>query len=231
MSYPLNNAIINAGCLMFFNEPAATSRQTDVLDSLLYVQLAASKRHAKFTEFEHWKDTWLAASSRFGWTLQRSEHISEPAARGISQTVWGIGARALLGFVGETRVAEAEHLVRQPPQPQALDLLVSQTSQLRADRDKPSETTLVFQIGIVDAPGNLTLLMLHFTTRQPLGRDVLFASLDAASLSGNIELTVCSMRLADLVYRQFREPFATALQDRRAALIRPWKEASHAEQP
>lgn len=230
MTQLLTGPIVNAGCLMFFGEPSEPARQNDVLDSLLYVQLAASKRHGKFTEFEHWKDTLLAASSRFGWALQRSEHISQPLPRGISGSVWDISARALRASVDEALIAEAESQLRQPPQPQALDLLVSQTSQARSASDKSAETTLVVQVGMVEANGNLTLTVLHFTTRQLLTADFLFEPLDAASLSGNVELTVCSMRLIDQVYGQFREAFSTALQERRVALIKPWQAAPGVEQ-
>jgi hypothetical protein len=230
MTHRLSGPIINAGCLLFFAEPLESVRHNDVLDSLLYVQLAASKRYGKFTEFEHWKDTWFAASSRFGWALQHSEHISQPLARGISGSVWDLSARALRSRVDEMLVADAEQQVRQPPQPQALDLLVSQTSQARSDSDKSAETTLVLQVGMVEANGNLTLSLLHFTTRQPLTAGFLFEPLDAASLSGNVELTICSMRLIDQVYGQFREAFSIALQERRTALTKPWQQAPDVEQ-
>lgn len=230
MTQQLNGAIINAGSLLFFAGHADTARQGDILDTLLYCQLAASKRHEKFAEFEHWKDTWLAASLRFGWALQHSEHISEPIPRGPGETVWDICARALSATVGETLVGEAERQVRQPPQTEALDLLVGQTLQVESDALKPGASTLGLQMGFVDIHGKLTMAVLHFVTRQPLKPDFLFEPLEATSLSGNIELTVCSMHLVDHVYGQFREAFATALQDRRAALIKPWKEAPNVEQ-
>lgn len=230
MTQKLNSPIINAGCLLFFAEHADTARYDDVLDSLLYCQLAASKRHEKFSEFEHWKDTWLAASMRFGWALQRSEHVSEPVPRDSSETVWDMCARALSATVDETLLREAERLVRQPPQAEALDLLAGQTLRVESEALKPGASTLGFQMGFVDAHGNLTIAALHFVTRQSLKPDFLFEPLEATSLSGNVELKVCSMRLADLVYGQFRETFATALLDRRAALIKPWTEAQNVEQ-
>lgn len=231
MTQHLNSPTINAGCLLFFAEPADTPRSREVLDSQLYCQLAASKRQEKFSEFEHWKDTWLAASMRFGWALQRSEHISEPIPRNCSETVWGICARALSATVGEALMREAKRLVRQPPQAEALDLLAGQTLQVEPEALKPGASTMGFQMGFVDAHGTLTIAVLHFVTRQLLKRDFMFEPLEATSLSGNVELTVYSMRLADHLYGQFREAFATALLDRRAALIKPWTEAENAEQP
>jgi hypothetical protein len=230
MTQQLNSPIINAGCLLFFTEHTDTPRNSDILDSLLYCQLAASKRHEKFSEFEHWKDTWLAASMRFGWALQRSEHISEPVPRDSSETVWEICAGVLSAAVDETLVREAERLVRQPPQAEALDLLAGQTLRVESEALKPGASTLGFQMGLVDEHGNLTITMLHFITRQLLKPDFMFEPLEATSLSGNVELTVCSMRLADDLYGQFREAFATALLDRRAALIKPWTEAQNVNQ-
>lgn len=231
MTQQLNSPIINAGCLLFFAEPADAARNGDVMDSLLYCQLAASRRHEKLLKFEHWKDTWLAASMRFGWVLQRSEHISEPVPRDCSETVWEICARVLSATVDETLVREAERLVRQPPQAEALDLLADQTLRVESEVLKPGASTLGFQIGFVDAHGTLTIAVLHFVTRQLLKPDFLFEPLEATSLSGNVELTVYSMRLADHLYGQFREAFATALLDRRASLIKPWTEAQNVEQP
>jgi hypothetical protein len=231
MTQQMNSPIIVAGCLLFFAEHADAVRNSDVLDSLLYCQLAAAKRHEKFSEFENWKDTWLAASLRFGWALQRSEHISEPVPRGPAETVWDICARALMSAnVGAALVGEAERQARQPPQAEALALLAGQTLQAESDPLKPGASTLGFQVGFVDAHGNLTIAVLHFVTRQLLSSDFLFEPLEATSLGGNIELTVCSMRLVDHVYGQFREAFAAALLDRRAALIKPWAEALNVEQ-
>ncbi|RMS63129.1 hypothetical protein ALP63_04449, partial [Pseudomonas syringae pv. aceris] len=67
MKQELDAVVVNAGCLMFFPEPQRVALKNDVLDSMLYVQLAASKQHSKFAEPEKWNETRLTAAQRFGW--------------------------------------------------------------------------------------------------------------------------------------------------------------------
>ncbi|MCF5827072.1 hypothetical protein GIV31_26535, partial [Pseudomonas syringae] len=62
MTQELNAGVVNAGCLLFFSERGQTASHSDVMDSMLYVQLAASKKHPKFASFEKWSETWLAAA-------------------------------------------------------------------------------------------------------------------------------------------------------------------------
>lgn len=45
MKQEMDAAVVNAGCLMFFPELQRASLKNDVLDSMLYVQLAASKQY------------------------------------------------------------------------------------------------------------------------------------------------------------------------------------------
>ncbi|KPY54744.1 Uncharacterized protein ALO48_00023 [Pseudomonas syringae pv. rhaphiolepidis] len=78
MKQELDAAVVNAGCLLFFPTSQQVAPKNDVLDSMLYVQLAASKQHPRFAEFGKWNETRLAAALRFGWVLNASEHVSEP---------------------------------------------------------------------------------------------------------------------------------------------------------
>ena len=219
MEQRLNDAFVNAGCLLFFAEQAATSRQNDILDSLLYVQLAASKKHPRFTGFKRWKETWLAAALRFGWVLGANEHFSEPASKAGTDTVWGICARALNTLVDDAVVCEARSLAGRDTQSEGSSLLASQALYVHAADGEPTQTTVVLQAGFVDSNGRLALAVIMLSTTQSLASDFLFEPLQSGHLVGNVEVTVYSMRLMENVYVQFRSAFDTALADRRAALV------------
>ncbi|QHF01589.1 hypothetical protein N015_03815 [Pseudomonas asturiensis] len=240
MEHIYEGAVVNAGCLLFFPEQVAVDRPNDVLDSLLYIQLAAAKKYPKFVEFDNWKDTWLAATLRFGWALKASAYVSE--ALPTVDTVWRLASGALATSVPPQELARIETLVRQAClQPQdypALDVLGRHAMHVQIagpERsidalapDSPKSTTAVaLQLGHVTADGALNLTQLHFTTRQPLTAGFLFDALEPGMMCGNVEVTVYSMRLMDQVYTPFREAFAAALQDRRAALVLSLEEVSH----
>lgn len=239
MEQVFNGAVVNAGCLLFFPEQQEVDQQNDVLDSLLYVQLAAVKKHRKFAEFHKWNETWLAAALRFGWVMKATEHVSESLPADETDTVWGWANRALAGLVPNDAIDHAERRVRkawaQTPGKKAVRLLNSQVLAVSAAAHDPLEVgsesrqgkvTVALQIGYVGAHRNLGLAQLYFTTRQSLTSGFLFETLAPDEVCGNIELTCYSMRLMDQVYAQFREAFDVSLSARRAVLLKRFEGAA-----
>lgn len=221
MEPEVNNAIVDAGCLLFLTGHSVAPGIRDVLDSLLYVQLAAAKKHERFSEFEHWKETWLAAALRFGWILKSSDSVCQPVSRACDETVWSLCVRELKTRVSDAALSEAEALLRERACHNALGVLTSQTMQLQFGDARPDQTSITLQLGFMDASGALALALLHLDSYQPLTTGYLFEALDAGHIVGNLAVTVYSMNLQSLVYGQFRDAFDVALRDRRAALIRP----------
>jgi hypothetical protein len=219
MKQRLNAAVVNAGCLAVF-AGQSTSRQRDVLDSLLYIQLAAMKKHSKFTDFEHWERTWLAAAVRFGWVVRGSEHLSEPVARTGTDTAWALCTAAMTETVGDTLISDVEELLRAGMSSDALNLLSGQTLHVNAHDPRAPLATVVLQAGFVDTHGVMTLAVLHLRTYQPLTSRFLFNPLEAGHVPGNYSVTVYSMQLEDLVYSRYRNAIDTALADKRSSLIR-----------
>jgi hypothetical protein len=221
MEPEVNNAIVNAGCLLFLTGHSVTPGINDVLDSLLYVQLAATKKHDKFSEFERWKETWLAAALRFGWMLKGSEYVCQPVSRTGGETVWGACTRELKTRVGEATLSESECLLRQRLQHDALGLLASQAVQPLAEGLMAPRTSMTLQLGFLDTSGTLALALLHLDSYQPVTSGFLFEPLEAGHMLGNLSVTVYSLQLQSLVYRQFRDAFDIALKDRRPTLVKP----------
>ncbi|MFA0996267.1 MULTISPECIES: hypothetical protein [Pseudomonas syringae group] len=232
MKQKLNAGVVNAGCLLFFPEQGQAAAHSDAMDSMLYVQLAASKKHPKFTSLDKWNETWLAAAMSFGWMLKASEHVSEPLKAGAAETIWSVIRRAFAASVPPATLDHAEQLLRkacaQPYGNQAIRLLAGQVLEQEADQAGRAQTVVAVQTGFVDEQHNLALVQLHFVTRQPLSDGFLFDVLEPASTVGNISLTFYSLNLMDLVYLQFRDQISSALASKRAGLIETLAEVSNA---
>ncbi|AKT28813.1 hypothetical protein RYA05_25490 [Pseudomonas syringae pv. actinidiae] len=228
MKQKLNAGVVNAGCLLFFPEQAQAVSHSDVMDLMLYVQLAASKKHPKFTSLDKWNETWLAAAMSFGWMLKASEHVSEPLKADAAETIWSVIRRALAVSVTPEALDHAERSLRKacetPSSNRAIRLLASQVLEHETDQAGRAQTVVAVQTGFVDEQHNLALLQLHFVTRQPLSDDFMFDVLEPASAVGNIDLTFYSLHLMDLVYLQFRDTISSALATRRVGLIETLEE-------
>ncbi len=223
MKQELDAVVVNAGCLMFFPEPQRVSLKNDVLDSMLYVQLAASKQHSKFAEPEKWNETRLAAAQRFGWLPSANEHTSQPLPEESVETVWSCMTRALAPFVPAETLRHAEAFMRkvgnQSFTNEALHLLRSQTLQSGLNHAGKLQVSVLLQLAFVDTRQNLKLAQFQFATRQPLSSGFLFEVIEPTSVYGNIAVTVYAMQLFEQVYSQFRDGIDTALSSKRAGLI------------
>jgi hypothetical protein len=230
MGQGLKDVTVNAGCLLFFGDTANAGDRDDIVDCTLYAQLAASKKYPKFSEYEHWRKTWLAASLRFGWVLKDNETISHPITDMPVGTVWDWITQALPVFINASDIKQGEALARQSyqqhPDQRAVSLFAEQVLHSNGDANSPN-TTVAVQLGFVGPMSTLTLIQLNFTSHQPLKADFLFEPIVPNDIVGNVELTFYSMQLMDWVYAQFREKFAIALKDRRSELVCPLKEVGH----
>ncbi|MBA1230423.1 hypothetical protein G7013_12290 [Pseudomonas viridiflava] len=234
MEHELKSAVVDAGCLLFFSEQQDLAAQQDVLDSLLYVQLAASKKHSKFVTFDKWNETWLAAASRFGWVLSANERISEPLPDGTVHTVWSLASDLAGRSVDAALMKYAESLGRkiclQVPEHEAVQLLTSETLSREAMHDGHPLTTVSLQIGFVCADRNMILTQIRLATCQSLTSGLLFDTLDPGLIKGNVTLTYYSMQLIEQVYATFRSAFDVALSGKRATLLKSLGELSHVRQ-
>ncbi|SDW93961.1 hypothetical protein SAMN05444064_10943 [Pseudomonas syringae] len=230
MKQKLNAGVVNAGCLLFFAEQGQTASHSDVMDSMLYAQLAALRKHPKFASFDKWSETWLAAAMSFGWILKASEHVSEPLKADATETIWNSVRRAFAVSVPPASLDHAERSLRkactQPSGSRAIRLLAGQALQHENDQAGRAQTVVAVQTGFVDEQHNLTLVQLHFVTRQPLSDGFLFDVLEHANMVGNISLTFYALHLMDLVYLQSRDKISSALATRRAGLIETLIEVS-----
>ncbi|WP_397450114.1 hypothetical protein [Pseudomonas sp. NA-150] len=237
MDKGMSELIVNGGCLLFFLDAQSLHSKNDVVNSTLYAQLAASKKHSKFSAYDDWRERYLAASLRFGWMLKASESISQRMTGQASRTLWDWIRDKLPAFVSATEIKLGEEAARQryhdfPNQP-AIGLLAQQVLQstIAPVLNQPQAMTVALQLGLVGPGATLTLVQIKFVSHQRLTPGFLFEPLIPASIVGNVELSFYSMQLMDLAYSPFRETFETALEGLRSNLVCPLQEVDDIHLP
>jgi hypothetical protein len=213
---------VNAGCLLFMSAAFSDRHKRDIMDSTLYTQLAATKKHSRFDAPEHWRQTWLAALNTFGWTLRHHESLSLPATDVTPGTVWDWINSYLPSFIPRELVFESERLTKRsisahPGQP-AVGMWGRQVSESSSPGDR---LKVGLQFAVCGPTSGLCLIALSFKTSQRPSPDFLTDVLNPQALIGNIEITFYSVHLTELIYGQFREKISQALEGRRADLICP----------
>lgn len=69
---------VNCGCLLWM-PPLTVPEYRDVMSSLLYVQLAANKKHSAFTAAAKWHEVLRGALQQFGWAPLKISYGDRPA--------------------------------------------------------------------------------------------------------------------------------------------------------
>lgn len=243
MKPDINTIVVNAGCLMFFPDEQDVTRQNDILDSMLYIQMAATHKYKKYADFAKWKDTWLAAAKKFGWTPKTTVYVSEPLQAHPQVTPWDLASRMLANTLPQSEFTRLEALIRdaslQVPDNPAIAVLAEQVVQIppgvpeiqdQSLSDEKAQTTLALQVGLVTADGTLILTQLHFNTHQALTSSFLFEVIEREHILSNVDISVYSMQLMDWQYALFREQLDNALKDRRPALVKVLEGKPHVHQ-
>ncbi|WP_109514146.1 hypothetical protein [Pseudomonas ovata] len=211
MSKPLSDMIVNAGCLLFLH--GNRTHPQDVLDTTLYAQLAASKKHSRFTDYSHWKDTWLAAALYLGWASLASQRIERPAPCKVPSSFWSLAHALRPEFVSAELLKRSEaNISRLLLNHAAFTLFTDQVM-------GPGATTVAMQVGVIDDDHDLTLMQLRFDCRRPLDRSALFGPWDCNLLQGNIEFSFHRLQLSEALYAPRRAATVAALKERRSGLV------------
>jgi len=216
----------NAGCLLFMSAACSDQHRRDASDITLYTQLAASKKYSRFNDAQRWKQTWIAALTRFGWALKRHESLTLPAAELGTGTLWDWVRQHLPPFFPKALVQDGEIMAKRsiaahPRQPAVNRLLrhIIEPSSPSAHPSESYEPGLGLQFAFCGAASELYLIVLSFNSRQTLNPLLLNEMLDPKAVVGNVELTYYAVQLNELIYAPLREKISQALESRRADLI------------
>lgn len=214
---------VNAGCLLFMHRECPEQLRKDTADCILYTQLAASKKHDRFSASVQWNDTWRDALVRFGYALETSETLSLPASERLDGSIWEWLAEKLPPFMSAALLAESQSLARRSlldcPDPRANALFARQVLQPVPQVEHKllqRHQKVVIQIGMLGASSELMVAALTLTCRKPFEPDLLFQPLAPESVVGNIEMRFYSMQLMERVYSQLRAGVQDALAQKRS---------------
>lgn len=226
MNQGLIEAQVVAGCLVFSgilgDQPTARDRQ----DLLLYAQLAASKKHSRTGQAQHWMATWEAAMLRFGCVLRDHQTIDLPAAQMGSTTIWDWlrNWRPTGLHVEDIDQAEAvsqRAYLHQPDQAAfqvyAAHVLAPPSALPHAGSVQADPVNL--QLGFVREDGALNVTMINFSATQPLAHGFMFEVQQPCTFIGNIAISHYALHLLDERYGLFRELIDSALASRRSGLL------------
>lgn len=223
---------VNAGCVVFMAAACSDQQKKDVMDCMLYTQLAATKRHSRFDAELDWRHTWLAALNRFGWAVRSHDSRSLPAAEVGRGTVWDWLDKQLPSFIPNAIFSEgaafATRSVEGYPDQPAVAMFSRQAIETSSEdpATRVSERRIALQLAVCGPTTGLGLMVLSFTTRQPSSAELLVEVFNPEEVQGNIEMAFYSVHLMEIVYAQFREKIAQALDDRRADRVCALQEAS-----
>jgi hypothetical protein len=234
MSQGLIEAQVSAGCMLFMHSECSALRKSDTADSVLYTQLAATKRHSRFASTSAWNETWLAAFTRFGWALEAHESFCHRPARPLPYSVWGLLRDSLPAFMPVALFSAAESACvrsfeRHPDQP-AIKLLGREALEpaVASIRHEPQAVQkVVLQLGLLDADGELSMGFITFTHGPELKGNFLFEPLQVTDLLSDVQLHFYSLRMMDPVYAPLRLKVSEALDHHRAERVSALKEVDH----
>ena len=196
---------VSAGHVLFFASGVSEQRKEDVINSSLYMQLAASDKYQKYDNVQEWSGKCKKLMTLFGWLGLRedSQQYSDE-----SQTSFQLDQR-LLELLGSTlpatMVARFQRFLadlRNPSSSHAgLSLLQEYAVDSRPDRDQAS---LALQISFVGPGSMITTVFLSSKMLQPISLPAVAAHFAAERTIGNLDVTVVSMEFVERQYRRVR---------------------------
>lgn len=234
MNQAIFNGQVSAGCLLFTPHICAGHTKKDIEDLILYTQLAATKKHSRFSDADGWKKRWIEALVQFGAAMSSHVSLSLPAASLERATPWEWLIQGLPAFMASKAMADCEGIARRsfgtvPHQP-AVEMLSLHVLETRTDEQElvlQGAQRVGVQFCVAGPTSSLELAILTFTHRTSLPANFLFSQLAPADVVGNVEMSFYSMRLMELVYVPFREKIDALLTNRRAQAVSPLMGVTH----
>jgi hypothetical protein len=240
-------AIINAGCLLWMPKIAEQDYR-DVMTSLLYVQLAANKKHPPFTAPQRWQEVFVAALKNFGWAPLKTGYRSRtaPAHFRLAQQITAedlpltpdqqqAGERlcaylaSLPGsdealqvlqrhMAGYVNAVDGEEVVERPDHALPEPTAPQRLARPSARRLAP-HAVVAAHFGIILPRRRIELLTVQFATRERLAKNLFAQPFDGGKLTGKIQIKSFVGELCEQRYSSFRERLESLLGDRRATEV------------
>lgn len=213
---------IDGGSILLLSHELSQRAREDVLDSTLYMQLAAAAKQPSLAEYEQWWELYRSQLNQFGWArLQNFGGSFEPDPGQPGQTISRIVATQASPYLSSTYIEAIDHalieLSRLPPH----SAVRAQLRQYSVAGDRASNLTRVrFQVGVVLTGTRLIYLTFSFATRETLPNSIIEHIFRTSDIIGDIEFNGCITVLDSTAFEPWRKRVAMAVASAREDLIK-----------
>ncbi len=217
----------NAGHIFYFANGVDQSFKEDVLNSSLYLQLAASNKHSRFDDFNAWRSVYVDAMPRFGW-VPTGNRLNRQAAEGeTSISVWEQISNSLGGRLSANLAHEVGRLFVDQEADKGVstglllfrDHAVSVQTNSAAGQASAEEVSLSLMFSLVSCEHVVTSVFLAFRTTEPLEKNWLSQRFQTEKLIGDLTVEMMCAEISEHRYRRVRERLNTELGPRKQELI------------
>jgi hypothetical protein len=196
---------VSAGHVLFFADGVSKQRKEDVINSSLYMHLAATDNYQKYDDVDAWSGKCKKLMTLFGW-LSLREDSQQYTYGGQASVQLDQALLALLGpTLPATLVARCQQfltdLKSSSDNHAGWALLHEHAVDSRPERDP---TSLSLQITFVGPGVLITTVFLSSKMLMPTGQPGICAHFAAERTMGSVDITVVSMEFIERQYRRVR---------------------------
>lgn len=213
---------IDGGSVLLLSHELDAPVRADLLDSTLFMQLAAAAKQPGLVGYEKWWGFYRSQLNQFGWSrVQDFEGSFGADPDHLSQKIALVVASKVRRFLSAEYVDAVDRafieLSRLSPQHLARTLLRHYSI---AEDPASKLTTVRLQVGIVVTGARLIYLTVSFITREALSNSIIEQNFQTDSIVGEIEFKGCVAVLDSSAFDSWRERIAMAVAPFREEQIR-----------
>ena len=214
------SACVSAGHVVFFDDGVTEQLKDDVVNSMLYSQLAASARCSRFDDVQAWGVKFKEVMTLFGWLAlqertQRYTH-GERATLGLDDLLEQMLDPNVSSPCVNRLKKMCANLKTHRTYSASQQLLLDHALDCRAGA---GDTTLTLLISFVSSASQVTTVLFSSTTPMADEEPAIAAHLATQRSVGSLSVTVLSMELSDRQYRRVRARVGAELGASRDALV------------
>jgi hypothetical protein len=226
---------IVAGAILVFSPDTMESVRENILDSTLFLQLAANRKFPEISDFTQWHKAYLFHSHSLEWThlsawsqfssgadsidFRLDELIGTQLSSRLSREQVEQIDLALSCITTMPMAAMAARVLRE----HAVECAASEDANVPVEnvegRAAPCLTRLRVQVGYVDGAGRLTCVWVYVQSAEAIQNDFLVQALMAKQVFGNIQVNGVVAELDDFDYESTRKRIIAAVGSLRQGKI------------
>lgn len=232
----LNHSVyVVAGTILVFSPDTSESTRENILESTLFLQLAATRKFPEISDFAQWYKAYISHSHSLEWAhlsawsqfssvadsvglrlddLVRTQLSSRLSREQVEQIDLALSRITTMPLTAMAAMVLREH---------AVECAVSEETNVPDENAEgstgPCLTRLRVQVGYVDGAGRLTGVWVYFQSAEVIQNNFLVQALVAKLVVGNIHVSGFVAELDDFDYESTRKRIIAALGGQRQGKI------------